>query len=295
MSWYDPIFNPIIAFHAGVFVEGMLLLWGRVERADFRRFLWCLGAAPAYVQARSIRDSNPISQLGATLVMFCVFFAVVFKDKILASINKELLLIWNLIVVYLFFGYINWHAVPILTIALLAFSAVSIANAFLTVDRYAVWRGLLYVWFLVMIIGLAVSRLVLATTEALFYPGHNLASFSISAFFVGGAFVYLLVHVWYLVELAPVPRAQESLQERWAMVRRNLGVFSDAYHVEPLHRGSLIVATTIVGVLLLINFGTHIMPNGFLIPLTLAVGRFVASYKPVVMTPPIQSFVGTTT
>lgn len=291
MNWYDPLINPLTAFFAGILAEAVLLLWGRWERGDWWKILACFAVTPVSFIGVQDKEDNPLLRLIIAAVLFCITFAMLFKKKILLTINKEVLLLWNAIFLYVYFKFAGGFGFAPLSWVILMCSSVVLLNAFVHLDKDRFFRSYLYAWFLMMTLAIGVIHFAYMSLAFFFGLGEGMTVAAGHMFLVGGAFLFLIVNAWYLVEILPLPGRHTTFQERLDEIEENLSELAEAYEHKQSHHVNIFVLVAGAGAVLALNYYTHLLPDLLLIPLLLLMGQFIGRRQIPLIVPPIRGTV----
>jgi len=205
---------------------------------------------------------------------FTVTYAIIFKKRILDNINKEILMVWNLVFLYMFSQYSSIFQTPIISIIVILLSILVIINAFFNFDSHYYWKVYFYIWFLIIIVGITSSHFAYDKISFFFNHGYGLTASPIDMLFIGGSFLYLAVNIYYIIELIPLPGKHQSLEQRLTEVKADMAVLASEYDTENIKRTQALSAATIVGCLLAINFSFHLISDSFLIPVIITLSHF---------------------
>ena len=118
-------------FYAGILAQAIFLLFGRFEPKDFPKLGGC-GLASLLGLIPGKHETNYQLNLHLFLVAcaFAVAYALCFKKKILERINKEILMVWTLLGLYIAFRTPLLMSYPPVVIALLGLGLLPVVNAF---------------------------------------------------------------------------------------------------------------------------------------------------------------------
>src|SRR3989344_2012742 len=186
----DAFINPVTAFFAGIFAEAVLLLWSRWERGDLWKILGCIAVTPlGMLPGKREDDYNLLLHLLAAATAFCVTYAILFRKKLLLTINKELLLLWNAVFLYVYFTFWGgWGFAPLTWVVLVMSSAVLLV-ALTARDRGVFMEACLYAWFLIMIVVVAALQFGVASLGFFMGLDGGMQVAAWQMFFVGAAFL----------------------------------------------------------------------------------------------------------
>lgn len=256
-------------FYAGILAQAVFLLVGRFERSDLTRLLGC--CAGSFLGLIPGKHEHPYSLSLHLLIVpsvFCIGYALFFKEKVLERINKEILMVWTMVGLYIALQTPLITAHPPVLIVLSALCAVPIANAFAGFDRSYGWKVYFYIWFLCVLVGIAASKFAFSTLATIFGFRHgNEALNSLTTFFVGMSFLYLAVNLWYVVELIPIPGKHQSFSERLEQIEEDMEILASDYDDGQVRWWKTVLLLVISGLLLTINYFQHFVSDETLVPL----------------------------
>ena len=264
-----PIYT-IISFYLGITVEAVFLLANRFEKDDLKKVLICLLMSPAgFIPGKQEYSYDIRYHLFVVAMVFCFVYAVMFKKKILTVINKEIILAWNLIFLYVYFqqSFSSWQ---ILTNLVLILSVLAIINAFGNFDKYYFWRAYFYIWFLLLIIGVTAMHFSFGQINSFFSSEKNDFTALAGIFFSGITFLYLAVNVWYIWELIPLPGKHENLKHRITEVKKDINTLVQDYQGEKINPWLTAAFAIVAAALLSLNFYLHFISDFLLIPILIS-------------------------
>jgi len=261
----------IALFYAGVLVQAVFLLLGQLSLKDARMILaCCAGSVLGLIPGKHEHSYNLSFHLFMVACFFAVFYALCFKKKILVHIDKEILLVWTLVGLYIALQAPLIVSHPPLLIPLLILSLIAIINAFAGFDNSYRWQVYFYVWFLCILVGIAASRLAFSTMFSIF--GHNATPDEpLERFVIGMSFLYLAVNLWYVIELIPLPGKHQSFKERLKQVEKDMDVLAGDYDVKPVPPWKTLLLLILTVSLLTANYTVHFVSDDILIPVLIAV------------------------
>jgi hypothetical protein len=85
-------------------------------------------------------------------------------------------------------------------------------------------------------------------------------------FFIGTAFLFIVVNFWYIVSLIPIPGKNQKFKQRILNVKKDMSDLASDYDTGGTNwiRISLLIVSVII---LGLNFCFHYVPDSLLIPL----------------------------
>jgi hypothetical protein len=201
--------------------------------------------------------------------VFAIAYAVCFKKKILEHLDKEILLVWTLVGLYVALQtpFIIEHR-PLLLIVL-ALNIAAVFNAFGNYDDSYGWRVFCYICFLCILVGIVASQFAFATMFSIF--GHDRAPIGqFAAFVIGMSFLYLAVNLWYVVQLIPLPGKHQSFSDRLEEVEDAMEELAEEYVVESVPLWKTLLLLLLTASLLAANYFGRFVSDTLLIPVLIA-------------------------
>jgi hypothetical protein len=261
----------IIPFYAGILAQAVFLLLGRMELKDAGKILaCCAGSAFGLIPGKHEHNYNLSFHLFLVACIFAIGYAFCFKQKILEHIDKEILLVWNLIGLYVALQSPFVVSHPELLILLLILSLIVVINAFAGFDKSYGWQVYFYIWFLCILVGIIASQFAFSTMLDIFgRAAQPLDSFTL--FVVGMSFLYLAVNLWYLLELIPLPGKHQSLSDRLEEVEEAMEELAEDYDVESVPFWKTLLLLIFTTALLAANYTGHFISDTTLIPVLIVV------------------------
>jgi hypothetical protein len=266
--------NPeaIVLFFAGILAQAIVLLLGKFTLKDAGKILlcWVISLAAFIPGSHGKRFDISFDLLGMA-GLFAIAYAVCFKEKILERINREILMVWTLVGLYnaLQIPYVIAH--PPLLITLIGLSLVAAINAFAGFDRYYGWRVYFYAWFLCLIVSIVASKFAYYTLVSVFgFTEHPPEINPWTMFIIGMMFLYLVINLWYVYELIPLPGKHQSFSDRLRDVEEDLQLLADDYDVAQVRRWMAAVLLILTATLLAVNYTRHVVNDTILLSLLIA-------------------------
>jgi hypothetical protein len=263
----------VILFYAGMVVQAVFLPFGQLSWKDAGTFLICCGVSLAgFIPGKHEHNYDLRLHLFLAACLFAIIYAVCFKKKILERINREILMVWTLVGLYVVVETPFIVANPYLSFPLMVLSLIAVINAFASFDEQYGWKVYFYIWFLCILIGILASQFAFSTMSAVFGFGHNTGPPNpIMAFVIGMSFLYLAVNVWYVLELIPLPGKHQTFGERLEQVEEDLEILAEDYDVEQVRRWKTLLLLIFCVSLLAVNYVRHVVSDTTLIPLLIAI------------------------
>lgn len=262
----------MIAFFAGMLVQAVFLLLGKLEPKDLVIILLCCaGSALGLIPGKHEHNYDFSFHLFIAACVFAVAYAYIFKEKILERINKEIVMVWTLVGLYIALGFPFIVSHQQLTFLLLALSLLPIVNAFADFDQSYGWKVYFYIWFLCLIVGVMISQFAFSTVSAVFGFGHHTVPINpLTIFVIGMSFLYLAVNLWYVLEIIPISGEKQSFDERMEEVEEDLEMFAANYDADQVRSWKTLVVFILCVSLLAANYFRHFISDTVLIPLLIA-------------------------
>lgn len=261
----------IIPFYAGILAQAVFLLVGQMKLKDAAKILaCCAGSMLGLLPGKHEHHYNLSLHLFLVACAFAIGYALCFKKKILEHIDKEILLVWNLIGLYVALQSPFVVSHPELLILLLILSLIAVINAFTGLDKSYGWQVYFYIWFLCILVGIIASQFAFSTMLDIFGHGAKpLNSFTL--FVVGMSFLYLAVNLWYLVELIPLPGKHQSFSDRLEQVEEAMEALAEDYDVESVPYWKTLLLLIFTTALLAANYVGRFVSDTTLIPVLIVV------------------------
>lgn len=256
-------------FYAGILVQAVFLLVGQFERSDLTKLLGCCaGSLLGLMPGKHEHQYDLSFHLLAVAGIFTIIYVGFFKEKLLERINKEILMVWTLIGLYVALQ------TPLITesraaiIVLVIFSAIPVINAFAGFDKGFGWKVYFYMWFLVVLVFVAASKFAWSTVANIFGFHHGDAPVnSLTAFCLGMSFLYLGANLWYLIKLCPFVKSRnQTYSERMEEVEEDMQTLASEYDEEQVRWWKSVLLLAVCGILLAANYFRHFVSEETLIP-----------------------------
>ena len=265
--------NPVIIFYVGILTQAIFLLLPRITLRDVGWVgLVCAAALLGFYQKDSNGQYDLYIHLFAVACVFSAFYALVFKDRILTHINKEVLMLWNFVFLYIYVQS-GLFSIPILTALVMLGSVIAIVNAFFSLDTSYALKAYFYVWFLALMVGILSSQFAFQSIAFFFNNGQG-APEPFGMFFIGASFLWLAVNAWYIIELVPLPGRSQSFRSRLQEVKSDIAVLVSDYDVIQENRWVVLGIALCAGGLLAANYILDFVSPLTLVPLVVAVSHF---------------------
>ena len=210
-------------------------------------------------------------------ILFSIFFAIISKKEILPEISEKTILCFTLVFWYIFLNYFR----PTITdfwfwLALIP-SLGTVIISFVDIKLGFFWKLFFYTWFLLMVIFFNIFYFSFGNLSFFFDP-KGIKPFSpFEILTTGMAFLYLVSHIWYVIELLPLKGStfKETIQEWKEQAQLLTGKYSDA-QLTPLHAFFIIF---FIGGVLSLNYFFKITSDDLVISLSVLVIPQLISYR----------------
>jgi hypothetical protein len=260
-------------FYAGIFAQAIFLLTGRFESKDFLKLGGCcLSALAALIPGKHETHYNLNFHLFLIACVFAVGYAWCFKKRILERINKEILMVWTLVGLYIALRTPLVASHPPVFLVLLMLGLLPVINAFAGFDARYGWKVYFYIWFLCVLVGIAASKFAFSTVANVFAFSHGTEEINaLQMFVIGMSFLYLAVNLWYVIELIPLPGKHQSFGERLEEVEEAMEILAEDYDDEQVGwwKTGLLLSVTVS--LLAANYFVNFVSDETLIPVLIII------------------------
>ena len=265
------MFNAILLFYAGIIIQAFFILLDDFDKNDIKILALCIGTALfGFVPGKHENNYDLYIHLFTVAIIFACMYGTIFKKKILQKINKEVLIIWDLILIYLVLrGSLPNNTVIITTIVIA--SLPSIINIIYSLDKKYVWRVFLYVWFLCILVFVSCSHIAFSNLYFFFNKGVGIPTNAWEMFLLGGSFLFIVINIFYVLELIPIAGKHQTEAEKIAEVKADMAILASEYESENIGlKKSLIIISGVIAILLL-NFFVNFISDTILISLLIAI------------------------
>ncbi len=222
--------SPLLFFYIGILIQAIFLLGYNFEKKDALKILGCIGFA-IFAMLPGKHEYN--YDLFFHFFIFAIFFSgcysFVFKNKLLQEINKDILLVWNLILVYIILKSSIVYIDLLVLVGVL--SLPTIINVFFSLDRKYAWRVFFYIWFLCIIVAMASSHIAFRNMSFFFNKGAGMPTDNIQMFLLGASLLYLIANLMYLLELIPFTSKHQSFSNRIANIKEDMRMLASRYEI----------------------------------------------------------------
>ena len=268
-------------FYAGILAQAIFLLLGQLEPKDFLKFGGCcLGSLAGLLPGKHESHYALNFHLFLVACVFAVAYAWCFKKRILERINKEILMVWTLVGLYIALRTPLVASHPLVFLLLLMLGLLPVINAFAGFDARYGWKVYFYIWFLCVLVGIAASKFAFSTVANVFAFRHATEEVNaLQMFVIGMSFLYLAVNLWYVVELIPLAGKNQTYWERLEKVKEDMKILAEDYDDEQVRwwKTCLLLAVTVS--LLATNHFVNFVSDETLVPLLIIILPVVDKIK----------------
>jgi hypothetical protein len=269
-------------FYAGILAQAIFLISGRFEGKDVLKLSGCCAASGllGLIPGKHETHYDLKAHLFYIACLFVFGYAVCFKEKVLERIDKEILMVWTLVGLFIAAQTPLVTSHPPVLIFFVVLSLVPVVNAFAGFDQSYGWKVYFYIWFLIVLVGIAASKFAFSTVANVFGFGHHAEELhSFEVFIIGMSFLYLAVNLWFVIELIPLPGKHQSFSERLEQVREDMDILAGDYDARQVRRWKAVLLLTVSSSLLAINYFRHFVSNETLIPILIVALPLVERFK----------------
>jgi|SRR5271165_675561 len=238
-------------FGLGVALQALVLIrgdwnWKRLAGSV------CVGLI-GMVPGRSEHNYQPFFHILFSLGAFSCWFAMVFKNDVLPLVSEKVLLLYSMVFWFAFFSFFYEGTLlhNILLALLLIPTIVTVVIAVARPKLSFSWKLFLYIWFLGSVISLGLVQFPFYHLSLFLQPQGTPWLMPIECVVAGMAFLYLAVNITYLYELVPIPRKNQSWNERMEKWHELTDLMTQRVSEDQLtHRDALLLLIGIGGMLL---------------------------------------------
>jgi hypothetical protein len=277
-----------ISFILGVFTQAYLMIRNRMNRAIILDFVICISLSflLVFVLMSSSEGSSFSSPSGLLIPVgfaFSIIFSLMFKKKILFSIDEGTLSILNIVFLYLYFlrfGFYNILTFVFLIIIITSFIKIipsSVPSFF--------WKVFLYCWVLFILIFLSLyqfnSNIFTGFTNGSLQPintylnatfiGMTLLSVTSYLLFIVTIFLPIIPFKMNLRDLIPFNRTVYDFNKRFERTKNIALDLSSKYDDRQLPLLKMLFLISLTSGCLIINYLYKFMPDLTLISLIMVI------------------------
>lgn len=246
-------------FGLGIFIQTWLLLGKDISRKDIKELAKDMGISLL-----------PLTALFGELIylsyiVFCLCFALSFKNRILMRINEFSVLALNSIFLYYCLVYLGWKNI----FGQMFFALILLDVIMLLKKGIGQWRkSFIYFWYIFLYLIIVLKNL------SAIWPQASIPL--IGYFIIGGLFLNIWVYICLLID-SILDSDNPSVRNKKTYNFLNLSRFMEQTGYNPLWG---IFFTLICTSLLILNFKNHYMPEDWLVLLVLLLVD-ISSRRPV--------------
>lgn len=228
MNPFEYIFIlPLLIFIAGMLFQAAIMLQGKWEEGDVKKmivsFLYGLiGMMPSKNEA----SYSVFMHLVFSSFIGALIFIIRFRKKLIARINSQTLLVWNILLLVIFVSHYGMSPLPYLLIAIP--TVLTLANAFSDFDKSFGWQVFFYTWFAVLMTVIGIYQL---GGLGFLHGGNDLTigSVAFDIFILGASILYILVNIFFVISLIPLKGKGQTYSQRIREVRAHMQLLAEGY------------------------------------------------------------------
>ena len=256
--------------YLGTLVHALLLLNSSFVKADAKKFLICLawsllGLMPGKHETLYVLPEHLLFMV----IVFGICYGYYFRERLMQAISEQGLLFWNILLAYAL--YLNsawtmqwwfvWLAIP---------SAATLLLCLVPWRMGYSAKAICYVWYLAMVSIIGFLQFRFGNFAFLLdVSGNPVPPPDIDAFVSGMAFLYLVINVYYIVYLIPMPAKHQPIADRLKNVRAELDLMVVRFSDDQSRVLSTALIIAAVGGVCVVNEHWHLMSGWLLINITL--------------------------
>lgn len=260
-----------LLFALGVIAQFVFTVGRKFEREDITKLVMDIVLVlfgGLYLYLKTNEDIKAVLLLST--LFFVTLCALSFREKILPEINEIVLVVWNVGFWYLYitrFGFFNY-----LSLVLLAPTYLSLVVGVFKVTLNNFTKILLYVWFMIMAVGIALTFLPvkeLINSEPI--PPMS----GTQAFLLGMMVFYTFTYLLYIVYFIPIPGKHQSFAVRLANIKEHAGVIVSKLNSVQYHPLLMLMILAVTSLAVYVNFTYHFISEGLLL-------TFLLGFSPLI-------------
>lgn len=249
---------------AGLLLQAFLLAGGRWKRKEWKQFAYCVFLSFfGFLPGRGESEFKPHFHILASFVIFTFSFALSFQKKILPIVSEHVLLIWNILFLSIVLPFSSPS--PWLLALVMIPSGATLLLASFPLRLPALWKGLFYVWFLIMVVVIGIAQAKLSVLSIFFDESSVFRMRSADAFFGGMAFMSIGVYLALLIRLIPIPAKHQSMADRLKLWRDDVQLMIQRFSDEQLRVKTTLAIILVLGGVFLCNVHWNILSHTFLV------------------------------
>lgn len=257
-------------FFAGILAQAFLMMAGQWKTGDMKAT--ALSFATGLLGLLPGRHERNYD-IGFHLLIVCVGFVVIFtacmRDRLVATIGARSLIILNVILISVV--YAKWGFTPIIIELLAVPTIITLLNGFTDLDKDFGWQVFMYVWYVVMLVAIALFSFSFYDLKQIFWGGSNSVLTSASALVLGSSFFYIVSNAWFALALLPYKPKNKTMADRMIEIREHMQLLAYGYVWE----GNDKIINFVVFIILLASIGTNMyfkyLNSGTLVVIILAI------------------------
>lgn len=254
-------------FGLGLFIQSLFLVRRNFKKEDVFILLGCIFISLFFslILALYVLEEISVSLHNVLIIFyfsFPFFFYGLFRNKILLEINKQIIIVWNAIFLYI---YIINFGLPIkFTAFFLLPVIISLIIVFLPFKLKLLWKTFLYIWFLLVMIFIAFFQFDFNNLSFFFENSTNQSINLIDSLLAGMVFFYIIVHSIFILIMIPITDTDHKYKHRLKEIREHAIMLSEKYLESDIDLIWLFIIMFFIGCLV-INFYEKFIPDSILI------------------------------
>jgi len=259
-----------VIFGFGVVVESLLLV-GLMAKDLGIGFLTSLGGGLVVFGIGLFRapEIDIYTHILIGLTSYSAVFAILFRKKIMPIVSEKTLLVLNMALWYLFLAYSPMFPFKVKLLICLVLIPMTVSVSLMAFIDHVVGPGLtllFYTWFLVIIVSIGLAQFPFWKLS-FFFGKISAARFgSVNVLLTGMVFSYIVIHIFYILALIPIPYYKEqSFEERWREVKKHANLIIEKYSHQQLRKDEALLIVLILGGLLAANLLFQLIPDHLVI------------------------------
>jgi hypothetical protein len=152
-------------------------------------------------------------------------FIVRFRRKLIARINGQVIVIWNILLLAIFLEHYGLRTTPYLLVAVP--TLLTIVNLFSDFDKSFKWQVFFYTWFSIIITIIGIYQI---GSLSLLQGGTLTIGSAIFDIFIAGASVlYILTNIFFVISLIPLKGKNQTYADRFKEIRAHMQLLAEGY------------------------------------------------------------------
>ena len=259
-----------VIFGFGVVVESLLLV-GLMAKNLGIGFLTslCCGLVFFAIGLFKAPELGVYTHILIGLAIYSGTFAILFRKQIMPIVSEKTLLVLNMALWYLFLAYSPMLSFKVKLLICLVLTPMTVSVILMVCIDHVVGPGLtllFYTWFLVIIVSIGLAQFPFWKLS-FFFSKISAARFgSVNVMLTGMVFSYIVMHIFYILALIPIPYYKEqSFEERWREVKKHAKMIIEKYSHQQLRQEEALLIVLILGGLLAANLLFQLIPDHMVI------------------------------